>query len=54
MEDNKCGLEVVCKDNSIECRAICLFYNPSKKCCRYCDELKECKKICGFMRNKKK
>jgi hypothetical protein len=54
MEDkNKCNLEVVCKDGSVECRAICLPKNPSMRCCKYCDEINSCNGICGFMKYRK-
>lgn len=54
MDDkNKCGLEIVCRDGKVECRSICLPYDPSKKCCNYCNELIECNSVCGVVRNRK-
>ena len=53
MMENKCGLEVIKKDGTVECRAICLPHCPKLYCCRYCNEIKVCKKVCGFVRKQK-
>jgi len=53
MIKEKCNLEIIKKDKSVECRAICPVHFMLDTCCAYCDEIDKCKKVCGFMRKKR-
>jgi len=50
MEERKCNLETINKQGEIECRAICPVHFMTDKCCKYCEEINDCDKICGFVK----
>ena len=54
MSENKCNLEVINRDGSIICRAICAVHFMEDRCCRECNESLKCKKVCGFVRDQRK
>ena len=49
-ENNKCDLEVTCRDGTVICRSICIVFDPSKRCCQYCEGIKECNSVCWIMK----
>lgn len=53
MEESKCNLEVIKKDGTVECRAICPIHFMTDMCCAWCDEIVKCKRVCGYMRKKR-
>lgn len=53
MRELKCNNEVVKEDGKIQCNAICSVHFMEVRCCGYCNEIKRCKRVCGFMRKKK-
>lgn len=54
MVEKECNLKVIDKDNLIECRTVCLIHFMEFRCCEACDEINKCKRVCGFMRDKRK
>lgn len=53
LEGIKCNLEIAIPSGKNECRAICLRFFDDR-CCKYCEELSSCKRVCGLIRDLKK
>lgn len=52
MKGNQCNLEVT-RNGMRECWSLCSKYHNGYACCRFCKEKDKCKKVCGWMRDKK-